>query len=466
MRAWLRRLRLSSRQLNPNRSTPRRRPRVEVLEDRCLLANVDFVAQVYRDLLRREADPGGLASFTSALDRGAADRFEVVRAIQNSTEFRTLVVQDVYARFLFRPIDPVGLNTWVPFLAQGGTPLQLEARILGSQEYFVRRGGGTNFGFLQALFQDLLGRPPDTAGLASFSQALVFGFGGAPAPGVTGVDPFTIQPFGTGTVIGAFGIGPAVNPFQQPFGTGAAVNPFQQPFGTGTFGVQPFGTGTLGAGTGAFGTQLFGTTTGVGVFGTLPAGTSPFAVQTFNPTTGLGNVGGTMPPGTIGPFSTTPFGPGAAVNPFNTNPALTTSTGLGPVGAFQLLGPGAGTAALASSQFGPGTGTLTTQSFGTGTTFGPLGTTQPFIQGPSTGARPDQVALAVLISPEATTKDVQEFYTRFLRRPADPAGLNNFVTFIQNANNPNNFQARVGQANDEVLARIIASDEYFARLSS
>jgi hypothetical protein len=448
-----------------------------------LLANVDFVAQVYRDLLRREADPSGLASFTSALDQGTADRFAVVRAIQNSTEYRTLVVQDVYARFLFRPVDPVGLNTWVPFLAQGGTPLQLEARILGSQEYIARRGGGTGFGFLQALFQDVLGRPPDTAGLASFSQALVFGFGGVPAPAVTGVGTVTTTPFGTPTVIDPitgntlFGMGSVVNPFLQPFGTGTAVNPFLQPvatgaivnpflqpLGTGIFGTQPFGTGTLGAGTGALGTQPFGTTTGVGVFGTLPPGTSPFAVQTFNPSTGLGNVGGTLPPGVLGPFTTTPFGPGSAVNPFNTNPAVTTSTALGPVGVFQQFGPGTGSAALATSQFGPGTGTLATGPFGTGTTFVPLGTTQPVNPVPPTGASPDQVALAVLVSPEATTNDVQEFYTRFLRRPADPAGLNNFVTFIQNANNPNNPQARLGQANEEVLARIIASDEYFARL--
>src|SRR5262249_16391086 len=57
---------------------PRRaRPRLERLEGRTLpdaAANAVFVAQLYRDLLQREADPTGLAAFSAALDSGAANR--------------------------------------------------------------------------------------------------------------------------------------------------------------------------------------------------------------------------------------------------------------------------------------------------------------------------------------------------------------------------------------------------------
>jgi hypothetical protein len=51
------------------------------------------------------------------------------------------------------------------FLAQGGTQLRLEANIVGSDEYFITRGGGTVNGYLQTLYQDVLNRPIDPIGL-------------------------------------------------------------------------------------------------------------------------------------------------------------------------------------------------------------------------------------------------------------------------------------------------------------
>ena len=47
--------------------------------------------------------------------------------------------------------------------------------ILASPEYFQIRGGGTNAGFVQALYLDVLKRPADQAGLQGFTQALAAG---------------------------------------------------------------------------------------------------------------------------------------------------------------------------------------------------------------------------------------------------------------------------------------------------
>jgi hypothetical protein len=47
--------------------------------------------------------------------------------------------------------------------------------LAGSQEYFDQRGGGTNDGFLSALYQDILGRAIDPSGKAAFEQALANG---------------------------------------------------------------------------------------------------------------------------------------------------------------------------------------------------------------------------------------------------------------------------------------------------
>jgi hypothetical protein len=81
-------------------------------------------------------------------------------------------VQALYHQFLHRAADPSGLDTYVTFLGAGGTLEQLAAILTGSEEYFQVRGGGTDDGFLTALYQDALNRSPDSAGMASFLQGL------------------------------------------------------------------------------------------------------------------------------------------------------------------------------------------------------------------------------------------------------------------------------------------------------
>src|SRR5262249_14183726 len=52
---------------------------------------------------------------------------------------------------------------------------QVEAGVAGSPEYFQSRGGGTVEGFLNALYDDALGRDVDAAGLAGWGRALANG---------------------------------------------------------------------------------------------------------------------------------------------------------------------------------------------------------------------------------------------------------------------------------------------------
>jgi Domain of unknown function (DUF4214) len=62
-----------------------------------------------------------------------------------------------------------------PFCGRGGTDEQLTAFLAGSAEYFQTRGGGSNDGFLNAFYQDALGRQPDSGGRAFFDQQLANG---------------------------------------------------------------------------------------------------------------------------------------------------------------------------------------------------------------------------------------------------------------------------------------------------
>src|SRR5262249_38482775 len=77
-----------------------------------------FVAQLYLDLLHRDADAGGLANFTAMLDQGASPDM-VVQSILASPEYKTAVVNELYLRYLGRPVDPAGLQNALPFFNVG-----------------------------------------------------------------------------------------------------------------------------------------------------------------------------------------------------------------------------------------------------------------------------------------------------------------------------------------------------------
>lgn len=141
--------------------------------------NQRFVDQVYQDLLNRQADATGLAFWAGQLDAGTATRTQIVQAIEGSTEYDQILVQKAYTQFLHRSVDPAGLAFWVGALQAGQTPEQVDAALVGSPEYFQNRGGGTNSGFLTALYQDALNRAPDAGGQAFFTAQLNGGTGTA-----------------------------------------------------------------------------------------------------------------------------------------------------------------------------------------------------------------------------------------------------------------------------------------------
>jgi hypothetical protein len=136
--------------------------------------NQRFIGQVYLDILQRPAEPAAIMSWSAVLDRGVS-RVQVVQAIESSAEYRSKQVQGAYLTILHRAADNGGLNSFVSFLTGGGTVEQVDGILAGSGEYFVNRGGGTNGGFVDALYRDALGRQADAGGRASFLTALANG---------------------------------------------------------------------------------------------------------------------------------------------------------------------------------------------------------------------------------------------------------------------------------------------------
>jgi hypothetical protein len=162
------------------------RPALEVLEDRCVpdaglsqaalaadSANQAFVAQVYQDLLQRPVDSAALSYWTTQLDYGVPGT-ALVTALEASDEYHTVEINQFYVQLLHRPVDPDGLAYFGALLDNGGTLQQVEAQILGSDEYFLEHGG-TNAGFMEALYQDTLNRPVDAMGAETYGTLVDWG---------------------------------------------------------------------------------------------------------------------------------------------------------------------------------------------------------------------------------------------------------------------------------------------------
>jgi hypothetical protein len=133
-----------------------------------------FVSHLYEDLLHRQPDPVGLASWSIQIEHGLS-RSLTALLIQQSLEARIDQVQHLYQALLKRPADAGGLTAWVSFLDHGATSGQLHSLILGSAEYYQVHGHQTPGAYVTALYEDLFQRQPDAAGAAFWTQALAQG---------------------------------------------------------------------------------------------------------------------------------------------------------------------------------------------------------------------------------------------------------------------------------------------------
>jgi hypothetical protein len=128
------------------------------------------VGAMYQQLLGRPVDDAALQSYATQLDAGQTTRQNVAVAIQNSDEWRTHMVTLLFKAVLGRAPDAGSLGYYVPQL-RSGTVEQVTAAIAASQEYFAR-AGGTNDGYVSALYHDVLHHPADPAGKAGWVDQL------------------------------------------------------------------------------------------------------------------------------------------------------------------------------------------------------------------------------------------------------------------------------------------------------
>jgi hypothetical protein len=132
-----------------------------------------YVEAVYSDLLGRAPDASGLAFWSGQLDAGAA-RSTLINLIDHSAEYFGTIIKPAYLQFLGRNADSGGIAYWVNQMINGLSDEHLEAGFIGSSEFF-NHSGGTNKGWVDAMYQDLLGRQPDPSGEAFWTGQLAAG---------------------------------------------------------------------------------------------------------------------------------------------------------------------------------------------------------------------------------------------------------------------------------------------------
>jgi hypothetical protein len=137
-----------------------------------------LVARMYMDIMGRPVDNGGLTSrvnYLTANGNTVANRTQVAKDLNHSTEYRQYLVQSYYTRFLRgRIADTNGLNNHVNSLASGQTDEYVQREIFRSGEYYGYYGN-SDARTLTAFYWDIMGRKPDPSGYNNFLPQMATG---------------------------------------------------------------------------------------------------------------------------------------------------------------------------------------------------------------------------------------------------------------------------------------------------
>ena len=138
--------------------------------------NQGFAHRMTRDLLFKFPTDEVRDSMRDELTAGSRTRAQLVQATVFSDEYRGIDVDRIFRRFLKRASDPSGRTYWVNGIRNGKSLRKVRAQLFGSNEYFTK-AGSYNQGFVDAAYQDVLGRLPDPSGEAYWVHKIDTGTG-------------------------------------------------------------------------------------------------------------------------------------------------------------------------------------------------------------------------------------------------------------------------------------------------
>ena len=120
---------------------------------------------LYNIILNRTPDPAGGAAAVSYLKNGGSVA-GLAAGLLNSVEYETGVVASYYQAFLQRAGSSAEIAAWVAAMQKGLTEEQVAADFLNSAEFNTLFPADTTF--VQALYGDVLGRPPSSSEVSAW----------------------------------------------------------------------------------------------------------------------------------------------------------------------------------------------------------------------------------------------------------------------------------------------------------
>ncbi|HQU42390.1 MAG TPA: DUF4214 domain-containing protein, partial [Pirellulales bacterium] len=128
-----------------------------------------IVTKLYNQVLNRAPDAGGLNYWTNLIQQGQSYGI-IAEGIFLSDEHLDPIIETYYQQFLLRPADAAGLAYWGGIWKAAGGPEPVIAGMITSPEFFREAAAAhpdlsTNAAWITALYERLLKREPDSAGL-------------------------------------------------------------------------------------------------------------------------------------------------------------------------------------------------------------------------------------------------------------------------------------------------------------
>jgi hypothetical protein len=144
---------------------------VEALEERRVLSTASYVTSLYTTLLQRSPAPAEVAYWEGQINDAGVSPAQVATDFTTSAEFRTNLIEADYQHLLGRTPAAPEVSYWLNTLQQGLPEQQMTTLFLASSEYYQNHGN-TPTGWVDAVYQDELGRAADPAGEAYWVAGL------------------------------------------------------------------------------------------------------------------------------------------------------------------------------------------------------------------------------------------------------------------------------------------------------
>lgn len=138
----------------------------------------DFVVLQYQDFLARSPDPAGLRFWSDRLSDGTHPA-TLIDQMVGAPEFGQIVapLSRLYEAYFLRTPDFPGLTFWTDRLRRGARLDDVSAFFADSAEFGARYGALSDTEFVTLVYRNVLGRPPDAAGLRYWVTRLAAGAG-------------------------------------------------------------------------------------------------------------------------------------------------------------------------------------------------------------------------------------------------------------------------------------------------